>query len=79
MQGFLLLIFDKIYTIIKYNEGPPQLQSCVYKKNKGTIQCINLSNYFNLKQGWDQQVEKKNIEAEVYIAFYGGQWWSMEQ
>ena len=47
--GYFLFICEKIYTILRYNEGPLQLQSCVYKKNKGTIECINLSNYVNLK------------------------------
>ena len=35
--GYFLFICEKIYTILRYNEGPLQLQSCVYKKNKGTI------------------------------------------
>ena len=29
--GYFLLICEKIYTILRYNEGPLQLQSCVYK------------------------------------------------
>ena len=27
-----LFICEKIYTILRYNEGPLQLQSCLYKK-----------------------------------------------
>ena len=76
--GYFLFICEKIYTILGYNEGPLQLQSCVYKKYKGTIYYINFSNYFNLKQGWEQQVEKKQQhkfsldinELELYLASY---------
>jgi hypothetical protein len=31
-EGYFLFISEKIYTILWYNEGPLQLQSCVYKK-----------------------------------------------
>ena len=34
---YFLFICEKFYTIFWYNEGPLQLQSCVYKKNKVII------------------------------------------
>ena len=40
--GCFLFICEKIYTILRYDEGPLQLQSCVYKKIRIPY---NASNY----------------------------------